>query len=97
MNFEKTAKAFKEIGHPVRLKIVQRLIKAGMSGIPVGALQEETQIPHSTLSHHISSLISAELMTQRREGRTLYCILNYENIEYLKVFLAKDCCIDEQD
>jgi DNA-binding transcriptional ArsR family regulator len=95
MNFEEISRAFKELGHPVRLSIVQRLIRAGFKGIPVGTLQEELDIPNSTLSHHISSLVHAGLMMQRKEGRTLFCVLKYENVKLLQLFLEEDCCVDE--
>lgn len=97
MNIKKTAKLFKELGNPVRLKIIQRLIKAGRIGVPVGDLQKECNIPNSTLSHHISSLMEQGLIVQQKEGRFLFCVINYSKIEYLKIFLEKDCCIDEQD
>ncbi|MBM26081.1 MAG: transcriptional regulator [Chloroflexi bacterium] len=95
MKFEEISRAFKELGHPIRLSIVKRLIRAGFQGIPVGTLQEELNIPNSTLSHHISSLVHAGLMMQRKEGRTLFCVLKYENVKLLQLFLEKDCCVDE--
>lgn len=95
MDIDKTAKLFKELGHPVRLQIIQKLIKAGRIGVNVGTLQKECQIPNSTLSHHISSLMDNGLVIQKKEGKFLYCIVNYSKLEYLKVFLEKDCCINE--
>lgn len=67
MNLEVVAKALKELGHPIRLTIYKSVVKAGYQGIAVGGLQEELGIPGSTLSHHISSLASAGLISQRRE------------------------------
>ncbi|MGB1298715.1 MAG: ArsR/SmtB family transcription factor, partial [Psychrobium sp.] len=49
---EDTAKALKELGHPIRLTIFKRLVKSGMQGLAVGQLQKELKIPNSTLSHH---------------------------------------------
>ena len=65
MNLEVVAKALKELGHPIRLTIYKSVVKAGYQGIAVGGLQEELGIPGSTLSHHISSLASAGLISQR--------------------------------
>ncbi|MBL1597869.1 transcriptional regulator, partial [Klebsiella pneumoniae] len=48
--------------------------------------------PASTLSHHLSSLISVSLVRQERQGRTLYCHACYENLETLIVFLTEECC-----
>ncbi|WDD97320.1 ArsR/SmtB family transcription factor [Thalassomonas actiniarum] len=94
MKIETTAKIFKELGHPTRLKIFKRLVKAGFEGLPVGSLQEELTIPGSTLSHHISNLASAGLIQQRREGRTLYCVVEYARLLAVISFLQDECCLD---
>lgn len=89
------AKALKELGHPSRLMIYKRVVRAGHQGIAVGKLQEELEIPGSTLSHHISSLVSAGLISQRRESRTLYCVAMYEKMQSVILFLQEECCMDE--
>ncbi|KKD60515.1 ArsR family transcriptional regulator [Grimontia sp. AD028] len=95
MELETVAKALKELGHPTRLAIFKRLVKGGHAGIAVGVVQEELKIPGSTLSHHLSSLMSANLIEQRREGRTLYCIPKYEQLDGVLSFLREECCADE--
>ncbi|MBE8166870.1 MAG: helix-turn-helix transcriptional regulator [Shewanella sp.] len=95
MNIEVIAKALKELGHPTRLIIFKRVVKAGHQGIAVGGLQENLGIPNSTLSHHISSLVSAGLITQRRESRTLYCTAEYDKLQAVISFLQDECCADE--
>ncbi|CZF82915.1 HTH-type transcriptional repressor CzrA [Grimontia celer] len=95
MELEAVAKALKELGHPTRLAIFKRLVKGGHAGIAVGLVQEELDIPGSTLSHHLSSLMSADLIEQRREGRTLYCLPRYEQLEGVLAFLREECCADE--
>jgi DNA-binding transcriptional ArsR family regulator len=90
------AKALKELGHPTRLALVKRLVKSEEQGLSVGALQDELKIPGSTLSHHISSLASAGLIKQRREGRTLYCVVEYERLRSVIAFFQDECCIDQQ-
>lgn len=96
MEIEIMAKAFKELGHPTRLAIFKRLVKAGGQGIAVGVVQEELNIPGSTLSHHISGLASAGLIKQRREGRTLFCVVEYEKLQSVMSFLQDECCADEK-
>ncbi|MEH6464087.1 MAG: metalloregulator ArsR/SmtB family transcription factor [Shewanella psychromarinicola] len=96
MNIEIIAKALKELGHPTRLKIYKRVVRAGHQGIAVGGLQETLNIPNSTLSHHIASLVSAGLISQRRESRTLYCIAEYEKLQSVISFLQDECCADEK-
>ena len=92
MKLDLAAKAFKELGHPSRLNIFRYLVKAGDEGVAVGDLQQALKIPNSTLSHHISALVAAGLMLQRRDGRTLYCIPQYKTLNELIDFLLKECC-----
>ncbi len=92
MDTNDAAKALKELGHPTRLTIYKRLVKSGEGGLPVGVLQEDLQIPGSTLSHHLSSLGSAGLISQRREGRTLYCVPEYTRLESVIAYLQDECC-----
>lgn len=96
MDIEVVAKALKELGHPTRLAVFRRLVKSGEQGVAVGVVQEELSIPGSTLSHHISGLSSAGLIKQRREGRTLFCVVEYEKLQSVLSFLQEECCIDEQ-
>ncbi|CAK4074602.1 metalloregulator ArsR/SmtB family transcription factor [Vibrio sp. MarTm2] len=94
MELDAVAKALKELGHPTRLSIYKTVVKAGHQGVAVGAVQEKMAIPGSTLSHHISSLASAGLISQRREGRTLYCVAEYQCLEGVIGFLRAECCAD---
>lgn len=95
MDINEIAKALKELGHPTRLSIYKSVVKAGLKGIAVGSIQQQLDIPGSTLSHHISSLISAGLISQRRESRTLYCVAQYDCLMTVISFLQDECCIDE--
>lgn len=97
MELVTAAKALKELGHPTRLAIYRQVVRAGHQGIAVGRLQEKLAIPASTLSHHISSLVSANLLTQRRESRTLYCTAEYEHFHALIGYLRDECCADEKE
>ncbi|HHL2498333.1 TPA: ArsR/SmtB family transcription factor [Yersinia enterocolitica] len=92
MELSKAAETLKELGHPTRLSVYRELVKAGHEGLAVGELQKRLDIPASTLSHHLSSLISVSLVRQERQGRTLYCHARYENLEALITFLTEECC-----
>jgi DNA-binding transcriptional ArsR family regulator len=92
MEMIQAANAFKELGHPTRLSIFTLLVKAGHSGLAVGRLQENLQVPNSTLSHHIAKLTSVGLVKQQRDGRVLNCIAQYPNLNALIDFLQDECC-----
>ncbi len=95
MDIDSVAKALKELGHPTRLAIYKETVKAGRQGIAVGGIQEIIDVPASTLSHHISALVSAQLITQRREGRTLFCVARFDCLDGVIRFLTDECCVNE--
>jgi DNA-binding transcriptional ArsR family regulator len=85
-----------QLGNPTRLKIVRQLVRAGRSGMPVGAIRQSLEIPDSTLSHHLSHLRHAGLIRQEREGTVLRCFMDYEKIEAIVQFLTEECCAAEK-
>ena len=95
MNIDDVAKALKELGHSKRLAIYRLLVKAGKEGIPVGSIQEALDIPGSTLSHHLKALEAVQLIAQRREGRTLFCVAQYAKLTAIIGFLEDECCITD--
>ncbi len=95
MDFEEVAGVLKELGHPHRLRIFKRLVKAGFDGLPVGVLREDLGIPNSSMTHHINSLVKAGLIVQQRRGRVLQCIPKYRRLWDVISFLQSECCIDE--
>ncbi|MBS1254636.1 MAG: HTH-type transcriptional repressor CzrA [Deltaproteobacteria bacterium] len=93
MQIETVAEILAELGNPVRLKVVRLLVQAGEDGVPVGRIQEEVGIPASTLSHHLSHLKSVGLIHQRREQTSLWCVMNYTQLESVIAFLTNECCL----
>lgn len=86
------AKRLAELGNLTRLSIFRALVKAGPEGLAVGDIQKMLDIPGSTLSHHISRLVNAGLVEQRRESRTLYCLPIMEAVRETGDFLLSECC-----
>lgn len=97
MDVDHVAKILRELGHPHRLRVFKRLVKAGFDGLPVGSLREELDIPHSSMTHHIASLVNAGLIEQKREGRILRCIPQYGRLWDVIAFLQSECCVVEDD
>ncbi|MEH6472056.1 MAG: metalloregulator ArsR/SmtB family transcription factor [Halopseudomonas sp.] len=97
MQIETAANKLAELGHTTRLEIFRYLVKSGRQGVPVGAIQSALNVPGSTLSHHITRLVSVGLVVQRREGRTLYCVPQYDELDGLITFLKQECCVNEND
>ncbi|WP_261845027.1 ArsR/SmtB family transcription factor [Aliamphritea ceti] len=92
MEHEIAAQRLAELGHTTRLAVFRLLVKAGRDGLPVGDIQKHLDVAGPTLSHHINRLKGVGLLTQRREGRTLYCIAELDALRELTGFLESECC-----
>ncbi|MBZ0216163.1 MAG: metalloregulator ArsR/SmtB family transcription factor [Fimbriimonadaceae bacterium] len=92
MKQDQAAKILAELGNTTRLAIFRYLVKAGPEGASVGQIQASLDIPGSTLSHHISRLVSAGLVQQERESRTLHCRPQYDTVRNVLEFLMAECC-----
>ena len=95
MKIETAAQQLEALGNPTRLAIYRSLVKEGSQGSPVGAIRESLDIPGSTLSHHISMLVSSGLLSQQRDSRTLVCRVENENMDDLMEFLVQNCCTED--
>ncbi|UCH21245.1 MAG: helix-turn-helix transcriptional regulator [Deltaproteobacteria bacterium] len=95
MENELAAKRLAELGHHTRLSIFRYLVRIGYQGASVGRIQNKLGIPGSTLSHHINRLVSAGLIRQVRESRTLYCVPQFDVLQELVDFLQSECCIGD--
>jgi len=83
---------FSAMGTEPRLRIMQLLLSAHPDGLVVGELQEELDIPNSTLSHHLDKLKNEGLVLVRRESTFLHYTANTEALEELLRFLYAESC-----
>jgi ArsR family transcriptional regulator, arsenate/arsenite/antimonite-responsive transcriptional repressor len=88
----KYADMFSAMGTEARLRIMQLLLTAHPDGLVVGEIQEELEIPNSTLSHHLDKLKNEELVNVRRESTFLRYTANTEALQELLQFLYAECC-----
>src|SRR5450631_2750878 len=88
----KYADMFSAMGTEPRLRIMQVLLSAHPDGLVVGEIQEELDIPNSTLSHHLDKLKSEDLVRVQRESTFLRYTANTEALQELLRFLYAECC-----
>jgi DNA-binding transcriptional ArsR family regulator len=86
------ADMFAAMGAEPRLRIMQLLLTAHPQGLVVGDIQEELEIPASTLSHHLDKLKNEDLVKVRREGTFLWYMANTESLQEIMNFLYAECC-----
>jgi len=88
----KFADMFSAMGTEARLRIVQLLLTAHPDGLVVSEIQEELDIPNSTLSHHLEKLKAEGLVNVQRESTFLRYTANTEALRELLGFLYAECC-----
>jgi DNA-binding transcriptional ArsR family regulator len=88
----KYADMFSAMGTEPRLRIMQLLLTAHPEGLVVSEIQDELEIPNSTLSHHLDKLRTEGLVEVRREGTFLRYTANTGALQELLQFLYAECC-----
>lgn len=83
---------FSAMGTEARLRIMQLLLSAHPEGMVVGEIQEELDIPNSTLSHHLDKLRNEGLVDVKRESTFLRYTANTEALQEILQFLYAECC-----
>jgi ArsR family transcriptional regulator len=86
------ADMFSAMGTEPRLRIMQLLLSAHPDGLVVGEIQDELEIPSSTLSHHLDKLKNEALVQVERKGTFLRYTANTEALREILQFLYAECC-----
>ena len=92
MNSPAAVEALAALAQEHRLALFRLLVQAGDDGIPAGAIARALGIPNSSLSFHLAHLARAELIQQRRQGRSLIYTANYAATNALVDYLMENCC-----
>jgi ArsR family transcriptional regulator len=92
----KYADMFSAMGTEARLRIMQLLLTAHPEGLVVSEIQQELEIPNSTLSHHLDKLRMEDLVRVRRESTFLHYTANTQALQELLQFLYAECCTRNQ-
>ncbi len=80
------------IGNEARLGILKLLLNVYPSEISAGDISKATDIPGSTLSHHLDRLRREGLVQSRKERQWVWYQANADTLGELLNFLYHDCC-----
>lgn len=80
------------LAHETRLGVFRMLVQAGAQGLVAGEIAERSQVPPSTMSHHLATLERAGLVRSERESRLIRYRADYAEMNRLLAFLMEDCC-----
>jgi DNA-binding transcriptional ArsR family regulator len=75
-----------------RLAVFRLLVQAGPDGLAASRIAEELGIPPSSLSFHLKELMHANLVSQKKDGRSLIYSANFKTMNTLLGFLTENCC-----
>lgn len=75
-----------------RLAVFRLLVRQGPEGLAAGAIARRLKVPAATMSFHLSQLSRAELITSRRESRSIIYSADFDRMQALVDFLTENCC-----
>ena len=93
MDTYKAIKALGALAQESRLEAFRLLARSGTEGMAAGAIARALDIPHNTMSSHLSILANAGLVNSNRESRSIIYSVDFEQTRLLLSFLMEDCCL----
>jgi ArsR family transcriptional regulator len=92
MDVSTTVKALSALSQESRLEAFRLLVRSGAEGLAAGEIARALNIPHNTMSSHLSILVNAGLIGSRRESRSIIYSIDFAGTRDLLSFLMEDCC-----
>ncbi len=92
MDIHTATKALSALSQESRLEAFRLLVHGGPEGLAAGEIARSLQIPHNTLSSHLSILVNAGLIGSRRKSRSVIYSIKFDGTRDLLSFLMEDCC-----
>lgn len=92
MDIQQALLAFDALSQETRLKVFRLLVESGNDGAAAGRLGEALDVPHNTLSFHLTHMCNAGLISVRRDGRSMIYSANFGFIRDLIRYLVEKCC-----
>jgi ArsR family transcriptional regulator, arsenate/arsenite/antimonite-responsive transcriptional repressor len=97
MHTKQVITALGSLAHDTRLGIFRLLVQRGPEGLPAGLIADRLGVPPATLSFHLTHLMHAGLIEQRRESRSLIYSANFAIMKALVGYLTENCCVEQAD
>jgi DNA-binding transcriptional ArsR family regulator len=92
MELKLAATTLSALAHEGRLAIFRLLIEAGHGGLAAGDIARRLGVLPNSLSANLTVLSHADLVSSRREGRSIIYTARYERMGALLAYLMQDCC-----
>ncbi|KDE38824.1 Arsenical resistance operon repressor [Nitrincola lacisaponensis] len=92
MDMNNAIERFAALSQETRLKAFRLLVQHEPDGLPAGEIARQLNVPHNTLSAHLSVLSQAGLVISQRQSRSIIYRVNLSHMRETIEFLARDCC-----
>jgi len=92
MDLESSVTALSALAQPTRLEVFRLLVRNEPGGLPAGEIARKLNVPHNTMSTHLSILSRAGLISAKRQSRSIQYYVELAAVRSLVVYLLKDCC-----
>lgn len=89
------ARTLAELGNETRLEIFRLLVKSGADGMTIGEIGRRLGVPASTLGFHLRGLVTVGLVSQQKDGRSVYCRAELQKLNDVLHVLEAECCIEQ--
>lgn len=90
MELNSATQKFTALGHPGRLSVFRLLVRFAPQGVRPTEIAEALHLKPNTLSHHLSELEAAGLISVDRQGRSLFYSVRLDNVADLVGYLVND-------
>jgi ArsR family transcriptional regulator, arsenate/arsenite/antimonite-responsive transcriptional repressor len=84
--------ALSALAQDSRLAVFRLLVQVGPQGMAATQIAEQLALPPSSLSFHLKELMHANMVIQRKAGRSLIYSANFETMNQVLGFLTENCC-----
>jgi ArsR family transcriptional regulator, arsenate/arsenite/antimonite-responsive transcriptional repressor len=92
MNKRAALTALAALAQENRLDVFRLLVEAGPQGLPAGNVAGALKLAPNTLTFHFDRLREAELITVRRDGRSMIYAAQFDTMNALLAYLTDNCC-----
>ena len=89
--------SFAALSQETRLRAFRLLVLNEPDGLPAGEIARRLEVPHNTLSAHLSVLLQAGLVMSRRRSRSIIYRARLSHVQEIIRFLVDDCCSGHPD
>lgn len=92
MDLDSSVAALSALAQPTRLEAFRLLVRNEPGGLAAGEIAKQLDVPHNTMSTHLTILTRASLVSSERDGRSIVYRVDLDAVRGFFVYLLKECC-----